>query len=64
MRFPGYDVYTLRRVGSLPESLITRLKSDDQFQGARYEIAVAAVFADYDAPSRDRGGHPPGKSSE
>lgn len=40
----AYDVYTLRHHNALPHKLLARLKSDDQFQGARYEIAVAAVF--------------------
>lgn len=40
----AFDVYTLRHAGALPDALIKRLKIDDQFQGARYELAVAAVF--------------------
>lgn len=40
----AFDVYTLRHAQSLPEPLIKRLRHDEQFQGARYEIAVAAVF--------------------
>jgi hypothetical protein len=41
----AYDNYTLRHAQALPDSLVKRLRSDDQFQGARYELAVAAVFA-------------------
>ena len=41
----GYDLYWLRLVDRLPESLIKRLKDFREFQGARYEVLVAAVFA-------------------
>lgn len=41
----AYDVYTLKHALALPDSLVERLKSDDQFQGARYEIAIGAIFA-------------------
>jgi hypothetical protein len=41
----AYDVYTLRHASSLPVGLIKRLRNDSQFQGARYEIAIASVFA-------------------
>jgi SEC-C motif len=41
----AYDLYTLRDKMSLPEPLITRLRNRNEFQGARYEAAVAAVFA-------------------
>ena len=34
--------------GHLPESLIERLKDPVAFQGARYELAVAALFAHLD----------------
>ena len=40
----GYDLYWLRLVHRLPDSLIKRLKDFHKFQGARYEILVAAVF--------------------
>jgi hypothetical protein len=36
------DVYYLQLVNELPRDLVERLKSYDGFQGARYEIAVAA----------------------
>jgi hypothetical protein len=41
----GYDLYWLQLVHRLPESLIGRLKDFRAFQGARYEVLVAAVFA-------------------
>ena len=41
----SYDLYWLQLVNKLPESLITRLKQFQAFQGARYEILIAAVFA-------------------
>lgn len=40
----AYDIFCLRRHGFLPKTLVERLKKFDQFQGARYEIAVAAIF--------------------
>jgi hypothetical protein len=41
----GYDIYTLLHAQVLPPALVKRLRRADQFQGARYEAAVAAVFA-------------------
>ena len=40
----AYDLYWLQLVNKLPETLITRLKSPG-YQGARYEVLIAAVFA-------------------
>jgi hypothetical protein len=40
----GYDLYWLQLVHRLPDSLIKRLKDFHKFQGARYEILIAAVF--------------------
>jgi hypothetical protein len=40
----GYDLYWLQIFHRLPESLINRLKDFHKFQGARYEILIAAVF--------------------
>jgi hypothetical protein len=40
----AFDVYILRQQGNLPSKLLDRLRSKHQFQGARYEIAVAATF--------------------
>ena len=41
----AYDVYTLLHSGELPNDLLRRLKDRRAFQGARYEVAVAAIFA-------------------
>lgn len=41
----AYDVYHLLHTGNLDKRTIRRLKDRRQFQGARYEIAVAAMFA-------------------
>jgi hypothetical protein len=38
------DVYRLRQENSFPTSLRDRLRDPRQFQGARYEIAIAATF--------------------
>lgn len=40
----AYDLYILRHHSLLQSKLIDRLKDKNQFQGARYEIYVAAVF--------------------
>lgn len=40
----AYDVYTLGHHGVLDAALVDRLRRTDAFQGARYEVAVAAVF--------------------
>lgn len=41
----AYDVYSTYHCAELPEPLIKRLKQPAQFQGAKYEIAVAGLFA-------------------
>jgi hypothetical protein len=41
----AYDIYTLLQAQALPAGLVKRLRQPDQFQGARYEAAIAAVFA-------------------
>jgi hypothetical protein len=41
----GYDLYWLQIAHKLPERLVVRLKTREFFQGARYEVLVAAVFA-------------------
>jgi hypothetical protein len=41
----GYDLYWLQLVHRLPESVIERLKDFQAFQGARYEVLIAAIFA-------------------
>jgi hypothetical protein len=40
----AYDVFQLLHRGELPDDLLGRLRDPAQFQGARYEIAVAATF--------------------
>jgi len=44
----AFDVCSLIHKQKLPPSLLERLKSHDQYQGARYEIAIAAIFARLD----------------
>lgn len=39
----AYDLYVLKHHGLLHPKIISRLKHPDQFQGVRYEIAVAAT---------------------
>lgn len=41
----GYDVYSLLHTGKILPKLVNRLKNRDQFQGARYEMALAAIVA-------------------
>jgi hypothetical protein len=41
----SWDVCSLIHAQALPQSLLNRLRHRDQFQGARYEIGIAAVFA-------------------
>lgn len=41
----SFDVASLIHAQKLPEHLLNRLKSTNEFQGARYEIAMAAIFA-------------------
>jgi hypothetical protein len=41
----AFDIASLIHSGALPDSLIRRMRNLDQYQGARYEIAVAAIFA-------------------
>jgi len=40
----AYDIYCLLQADRLDWGVRDRLKTDDQFQGARYELAVAAIF--------------------
>lgn len=40
----AYDFYSLLHCGApVPKSILNRLRTNDHFQGARYEIAVAAL---------------------
>lgn len=41
----AFDVASLIHAAELPESLVRRLRTHDQYQGARYEVAVGAIFA-------------------
>jgi hypothetical protein len=41
----GYDLYWLQLFHKLPDSVIERLKDFRAFQGARYEVLIAAIFA-------------------
>jgi hypothetical protein len=40
----AYDLFTLGDALALPASPLKRLRHKEQFQGARYELAMAAVF--------------------
>ena len=40
----GYDLYWLQLFHKLPDSIIKRLKNFREFQGARYEVLIAAIF--------------------
>jgi hypothetical protein len=44
----AFDIATLRHVATLPDGLLARLRHKDQYQGARYEVALAAIFARID----------------
>jgi hypothetical protein len=41
----AYDLYWLQLIHKLPKSLERRLRDKEAFQGARYEVLIAAVFA-------------------
>jgi len=40
----AYDVYSLLHSNALPGDLVERLRDRREFQGVRYELAVAAIF--------------------
>ncbi|MBN1460722.1 MAG: hypothetical protein JXA57_14400 [Armatimonadetes bacterium] len=40
----GYDLYCLYETSAVPTRLVKRLRNRGQFQGARYEVAVAAIM--------------------
>jgi len=44
----AHDLYLLQKVDRLPDGLVNRLRNHDGFQGARYEIAIAAAFVKCD----------------
>jgi hypothetical protein len=46
------DVATLIHAGEPPDELIDRLRDRDNFQGARDELAIAAIFARLDCSIR------------
>lgn len=41
----AFDVYLLQHKNSFPDDWLRRLRTRDQYQGVRYEIAVASIFA-------------------
>jgi hypothetical protein len=40
----AYDLFYMLNIGQLPDNLLNRLKNKNEFQGARYEIAIAAIL--------------------
>jgi len=44
----AFDVCSLIHTKRLPDHLLNRLKNKKEYQGARYEIAIAAIFARLD----------------
>nr|MBP6869074.1 hypothetical protein [Candidatus Paceibacterota bacterium] len=44
----AFDVCSLIHKQKLPKTLLDRLKTKEHYQGARYEIAIAAIFARLD----------------
>lgn len=40
----AFDVFILRHKSFFPEKILYRLRDNGEFQGARYEIAVASIF--------------------
>lgn len=44
----AWDVATLIHASNLSDALLDRLRDSEQFQGARYEVAVAAILARLD----------------
>lgn len=40
----AYDLYVLRNYSKLQDEVVARLRRRDQFQGARYELFLAATF--------------------
>lgn len=40
----GYDLFCLQAKNKLPEFIVERLRKNLSFQGARYEVAVAAIM--------------------
>jgi len=48
----AWDIASLIHEGEFPDDLLRRLRHAEQFQGARYEIAIAAIFARLDCSIR------------
>jgi hypothetical protein len=48
----AWDVVSLIHASNLPDHLVARLRDPHEFQGARYEIAIAAIFARLDCEIR------------
>ena len=48
----AWDIATLLHAGKPPPEVIDRLRDRGQYQGARYEIAIAAIFARLDCSIR------------
>lgn len=48
----AWDVATLIHASNLPDDLVNRLRDPREFQGSRYEIAIAAIFARLDCEIR------------
>jgi hypothetical protein len=48
----AWDIATLIHAGEPPPEMIDRLRDHAQYQGARYEIAIAAIFARLDCSIR------------
>lgn len=44
----AHDLYLLQKIDRLPDGLVNRLRNHDGFQGARYEVAIAAAFVKCD----------------
>lgn len=44
----AFDVCSLIHTNRLPDHLLNRLKNKKEYQGARYEIAIAAIFSRLD----------------
>lgn len=41
----AFDIATLRHFSNLPINMLNRLRDKNEYQGVRYEIGVAAIFA-------------------
>jgi hypothetical protein len=54
----SWDIATMIHAGEPPEELVDRLRDRVAYQGARYELAVAAIFARLDCSIRWLDGEP------